>query len=403
MYRGRRFGLVGAFAALVLLALTATAAARVESGVQASAKSTVKVGIVYSRTGALAGFGAEYIQGFRAGMQYLTKGTNTVNGHKLQITVVDDATDAAKAVAAGKDLIGQGYKILSGSTSSGVALQMGPLAAQNKVLFISGPAAADAITGLNRHTFRAGRQNYQDVQTAAGILPPKSVGKKIVVFAEDTAFGASNVAAVRAVFGGKGHTVSGILVPFNASDLTPFAQRLKNANADLVFVAWAGPNATQMWQSLQQQGVPKSTKLVTGLADRVTYPTLGPALAGVNLLSHYVSNGPKKNKVNTWLVKRLAKSKQVADLFTPDGFVAAQMIVRAVQKADGDNVDKMINALEGWQFLAPKGKQRVRPQDHAMIQPMFQVQLVLKSGKYVPKVIKVISPGNVQPPVKSFP
>jgi branched-chain amino acid transport system substrate-binding protein len=403
MYRGRRFGLVGALVALVLLAGATTAAARVESGVQASAKSTVKVGIIYSRTGALAGFGAEYIQGFRAGMQYLTKGTNTVNGHKLQITVVDDATDAAKAVAAGKDLIGQGYKILAGSTSSGVALQMGPLAAQNKVLFISGAAASDAITGLNRYTFRSGRQSYQDVLDAAAFIPKNQVGRKVVVFAEDTAFGASNVAAVRAVFGGKGHTVSGILVPFNASDLTPFAQRLKNANADLVFVAWAGPNATQMWQSLQQQGVPKSTKLVTGLADRVTYPTLGPALAGVNLLSHYVSNGPKKNKVNTWLVKRLAKSKQVPDLFTPDGFVAAQMIVRAVQKADGDNVEKMINALEGWQFLAPKGKQRVRPQDHAMIQPMFQVQLVRKSGKYVPKVIKVISPGNVQPPVKSFP
>jgi branched-chain amino acid transport system substrate-binding protein len=403
MYRGRRFGLVGALVALVLLAVAATAAAHVESGVQASAKSTVKVGIVYSRTGALAGFGAQYIQGFRAGMQYLTKGTNTVNGHKLQITVVDDATDAAKAVAAGKDLIGQGYKILAGSVSSGVALQMAPLAAQNRILFISGPAASDAITGLNRYTFRSGRQSYQDVLDAAAFIPKNQVGRKVVVFAEDTAFGASNVAAVRAVFGGKGHTVSGILVPFNASDLTPFAQRLKNADADLVFVAWAGPNATQMWQSLQQQGVPKSTRLVTGLADRVTYPTLGPALAGVNLLSHYVANGPKKNKVNAWLVKRLAKSKQVPDLFTPDGFVAAQMIVRAVQKADGDNVDKMINALEGWQFLAPKGKQRIRPQDHAMIQPMFQVQLVRKSGKYVPKVIRVISPGNVQPPVKSFP
>jgi branched-chain amino acid transport system substrate-binding protein len=403
MHRGRRFGLVGALVALILLAVAATAAARVETGGSASAKSTVKVGIIYSRTGALAGFGAEYIQGFRLGMRYLTKGTNTVNGHKLQITVVDDATDAAKAVAAGKDLIGQGYKILAGSVSSGIALQMGPLAAQNRILYIAGPAASDAVTGLNRYTFRSGRQSYQDVLDAAAFIPKSQVGRKVVVFAEDTAFGASNVAAVRAVFGGKGHTVSPILVPFNASDLTPFAQRLKNANADLVFVAWAGPNALQMWQSLQQQGVPKSTKLVTGLADRVTYPTLGAVLAGVNLLSHYVANGPKKNKVNTWLVKAMAKSKQVPDLFTPDGFVAAQMIVRAVQKADGDNVDKMISALEGWQFLAPKGKQRVRPQDHAMIQPMFQVQLVRKRGKYVPKVIKVISPGNVQPPVKAFP
>jgi branched-chain amino acid transport system substrate-binding protein len=402
MHRSRRFGLIGALGALVLLVGSATAAARVESGAQASAKSSVKVGIIYSRTGALAGFGAEYIQGFRLGLRYLTHGTNTVNGHKLQITYVDDATDAAKAVAAGKDLIGQGYKILAGSTSSGIALQMGPLAAQNRILFIAGPAASDAITGLNRYTFRSGRQSYQDVLDAAAFIPKAQVGRKVVVFAEDTAFGASNVAAVRAVFGGRGHTVTSILVPFNASDLTPFAQRLKNANADLVFVAWAGPNSLQMWQSLQQQGVPKSTKLVTGLADRVTYPTLGAALAGVNLLSHYVSNGPK-NKVNSWLVKTMAKSKQVPDLFTPDGFVAAEMIVRAVRKADGDNVDKMISALEGWQFLAPKGKQRIRPQDHAMIQPMFQVQLVRKKGKYLPKVIKVVSAGNVQPPVKSFP
>jgi branched-chain amino acid transport system substrate-binding protein len=402
MARGRRFGLVGALVALVVMVGAATAAAHVGSSTHASA-STVKVGIIYSRTGALAGFGNEYVQGFRLGLKYATHGTNKVRGHKLQITYVDDATDAAKAVAAGKDLIGQGYKILAGSTSSGIALQMGPLAAQNKVLFIAGPAASDAITGLNRYTFRSGRQSYQDVLDAAAFIPRAQVGKKVVVFAEDTAFGASNVAAVRAVFGGKGHTVSSILVPFNAADLTPFAQRLKNANADLVFVAWAGPNALQMWQSLQQQGVPKSTKLVTGLADRVTYSTLGPVLGGVNLLSHYVANGPKKNKVNAWLVKQMKKSKQVPDLFTPDGFVAAQMIVRAVQKANGDDVDKMISALEGWQFLAPKGKQRIRPQDHAMIQPMFQVQLVRKKGQWTPKVIKTVSPGNVQPPVKNFP
>ena len=403
MERGRRIGLVGAVAALVVLVGAATAAAHVESGAHVSA-STVKVGIIYSRTGALAGFGNEYAQGFRLGLKYATHGTNKVDGHKLQITYVDDATDAAKAVAAGKDLIGQGYKILAGSTSSGIALQMGPLAAQNKVLFIAGPAASDLITGLNRYTFRSGRQSYQDVLDAAAFIPRSQVGKKVVVFAEDTAFGASNVAAVRQVFGGKGHTVSSILVPFNASDLTPFAQRLKNANADLVFVAWAGPNALQMWQSLQQQGVPKSTKLVTGLADRVTYSTLGPVLGGVNLLSHYVANGPKKkNKVNAWLVKQMAKQKQVPDLFTPDGFVAAQMIVRAIHKANGDDVDKMISALEGWRFLAPKGQQRIRPQDHAMIQPMFQVQLVQKKGKWTPKVIKTVSPGNLQPPVKTFP
>ena len=53
---------------------------------------------------------------------------------------------------------------------------------------------------------------------------------------------------------------------------------------------------------------------------------------------------------------------QVPDLFTPDGFAAAQMLVRAISKANGDDVEKMISALEGWQFMAPKGLQRIRQQ-----------------------------------------
>src|SRR3954452_13762925 len=362
-------------------------------------KDAVKVGIVYSRTGGLSAFGAEYVQGFKLGLKYATKGTNTVNGYKLDITYVDDATDPAKAVAAGKDLIGQGYKILAGSTSSGVALQMAPLADQNNVLFISGAAANDGITGINRHTFRAGRQSYQDAEAISGIVPPASAGKKIVVFAEDTAFGKGNVASVEAIYGGRAHKISSILVPFNANDLTPFAQQLKNAGADMVYVAWAGPNSTQMWQALQQQGVAKATTVATGVANRATYDTFGPLASGFKLLQHYVYTGPK-NKVNDWLVKSMRKKGQIPDLFTPDGFVTAQMIVRAVQKADGDDVDKMISALEGYKFLAPKGPQRIRPEDHAMIQPMFIVKLVKgKNGHFASVPLKTVSPGNVQPPI----
>ena len=37
---------------------------------------------------------------------------------------------------------------------------------------------------------------------------------------------------------------------------------------------------------------------------------------------------------------------QVPDIFTPDGFVTGQMIQRAVSRG-GDDVDRMISALEG--------------------------------------------------------
>src|ERR1700712_1636620 len=141
-------------ALFVLLGGTATVAARSHH----SSAGSYNVGIVYSRTRLLSAYGAEEIEGFKEGLKYATGGTGKVNGKTINVTYVDDKTDAATAVNAAKDLIGQGYKIIGGTDSSGVALQVAPLAAQNHVLYISGPAASDAITGVNKYTFRAGRR-----------------------------------------------------------------------------------------------------------------------------------------------------------------------------------------------------------------------------------------------------
>ena len=387
--------LVGIVAVLAAVGASAEAGYGRTDGTSATA--TVRVGVVYSRTGLLSAYGAEYIQGLKLGLQYATKGTNRVGGKRIQLTLVDDATDAAKAVTATKDLIGQGYKIIVGTTSSGNALQLAPLAQQNRVLYISGPAAVDAITGMNRYTFRSGRQSYQDTLAAKEILG-RGVGRKITVFAQDTAFGQGNVAAVRNVFGTRGHTVSSILVPASANDFTPFAQQAKNANPDLLYVAWAGTSAPAMWRALEQQRVLGSVKVTTGLAERATW---GSFPTGIDFLSHYVSNAPK-NKVNTWLVNQMRRRNQAPDLFTPDGFNAGLMLARAIGRGGGTDVDRMISALEGWQFVGPKGLNRIRQQDHALLQPMFQVRLRTVNGRPQAVPVKTFSPGNLQPPVTPF-
>ena len=398
MQRKRWHGIVVLATGVAALAgLAGSAQAKPTAGTGTTAAAPYKIGIVYSRTGLLAAYGAEYIQGLRYGLAYATQGKLAVNGRKIELTVVDDGTDPVKAVAAGKDLIGKGYKILAGSVSSGVALQMAPLAEQNKVLFISGPAATDAITGINKYTFRSGRQTYQDVKTAATFL--RGIGKKVTVFAQDSAFGAGNYAAVNSIVGSQGHNVGRLLVPLSAQDFTPFAQQVKQANPDLLFVAWAGTTAPAMWRALEQQGAfGVSNKITTGLAERATWSTFGDVAAKIDFLSHYVSTAPK-NKVNDFLVRSLRKRGQVPDLFTPDGFVAGQMIVRALEGAKGDNVDRMIAALEGWNFVGPKGQQSIRASDHAMIQPMFQVKLVkAANGKWQPQVVSRIKGQFVAPP-----
>jgi branched-chain amino acid transport system substrate-binding protein len=383
------------FRALIAVSgIALLAAACGGSAAPPQAKADVKFGLIYSQTGPLASYGKEYIDGFNIGLKYVTHGTGVVNGHKIVVSTNDDAGDPAKAVTIAKDLIGQGYHIIGGSASSGVALQVAPIAAQNKVLFISGAAAGDGVTGINKYTFRSGRQSAQDVLTAKAMIGDVT-GKKVLVFAQDTAFGQSNVAAVKSVF--TGATVTSLLVPFSASDFTPFAKQAKDAKADLIFVAWAGASAQSMWQAMSQQGAVDASTVVTGLAEKATWPIFGAAGTKISLLAHYFE-GASSNAAATYLINEEKKAGSFSDLFTPDGFVTAQLLARAIEKADGDtNVDAMISALEGFSFLAPKGQQTVRAADHAMLQPMFVAKLSQNGSDYSAALVKTLSAQDTAP------
>jgi branched-chain amino acid transport system substrate-binding protein len=357
----------------------------------------VNVGLIYSKTGLLGGYGQEYMDGFNAGLDYATHGTGMAGGHKIVVTERDDAGDPAKAVAAAKDLIGQGFKIIAGATSSGVALTLSPLAEQNQVLFISGPAASDGVTGANKYTFRSGRQTYQDVATSANVVGDIK-GKKVLVVAQDSAFGQANVKAVSAVLGdAHGAVVTSLLIPLTANDFTPFAQKIKDAKPDLAYVAWAGATGLSLFKSLHDQGVFTYTRVVTGLADRASYQYFQPIESHLTFISYYFYQAPK-NKTNDALIAALKKEGKLPDLFDPDGFVAAEMIVHAVEASGGTDVDKMISSLENWTFEGPKGMETVRGADHAMLQPMFVAKL---SGPE-PVLLKTLPPATVQPPVHPF-
>jgi len=379
--------------ALSACAPTAGSAAPAGSG---KAAEPVNVGIIYSKTGALAAYGATYYQGLQAGIDYATGGSGEVNGAKINLTYTDDAGDPDKAVAAAKDMIGKGYKIIGGTASSGIAVKLAEQAQQNKVLYISGPAATDAIQGVNKYTFRSGRQSLQDVATAGTFIDTK--GKKVVVFAQDNAFGQGNVAAVKAVLGAKGANVSSVLVPEN-QELTPFARQLLDAKADLVFVAWAGATTGTMWQALSQQGVFDSAPVVTGLGDASSFNAYGPASSKISFLNHYFP-GASGTDIEKKMIAGVEKAGGKADLFTPDGFVAGQLIVQAIKQGGGTDPDAMVKALEGYSFDGPKGKETVRASDHALIQDMYQAKLVQKDGAWTPQLIKAVPGDTVSPPEK---
>lgn len=357
----------------------------------AASGTPVNVGMVYEKTGIYSAYAQEYQQGFTIGLDYATHGTGQVNGHPVNVTWDDDADSATTAVTDFKSLVGAGDKIVAGTIDSGIATELAPLAAQNQVLYINGPAAADQITGVNKYTFRSGRQTYQDVMAAKSFVASKGSGQKIVVLAQDYAFGQSYVTDAKQVFGSVGDTVTPVLVPLSTTNFTPTALQVKALHPSLIFLAWAGTTGAALAQALDQQGDFNGTKVVTGLANIATYPFYGAAGTKFDYLSLYFYQAAK-NAANQYLVTQMKQRyNSVPDLFTPDGFAAAQMIVHAIQAGGGTDVNAMISALDGWTFLAPKGEQQIRASDHAMLQPMYQARLSeVSSTDFTPSLVSAL-------------
>lgn len=96
----------------------------------------------------------------------------------------------------------------------------------------------------------------------------------------------------------------------------------------------------------------------------------------------------------------ITESGGTPDLFSPDGFTAAQMIVRAVESGSATDTAAMVDALEGWTFDGPKGRQQIRAEDHALLQPMFTARLKGSGADAEPELIDTVPMASVAPPVR---
>ncbi|MFE5792791.1 substrate-binding domain-containing protein [Streptomyces sp. NPDC056503] len=332
-----------------------------------------KVALVSTTSGPLASYGEQYLHGFEAGLDYATGGTGEIDGVRVAVTRDDDGADPAKAVSLVRKRVGEGAQIVAGTISSGVAVRVAPLAARNKTLYISGPAATDAVTGVDKYVFRSGRQTHQDVMTAVRILGAVR-GRKVVVVAQDNAFGRANAGAVETILGAEGAVVRPELVSPATTDFTPTTGKVRSAEPDLVYVAWAGSTATALWDALDQEGVLDSSTVVTGLDLRASYPVLGKARKKITLLAHYVPEATDNVEARA-MRAYFRKKGWEEDLFVPDGFNAAQMVVRALKVGGARrDTDAMVRSLEDYGFLGVKGAMTVRATDHALLQPMFQAK-----------------------------
>jgi len=358
----------------------------------AQAAGEIKIGVITSTSGPLSTYGIAFNEGLEWGLKYYTGGKMAINGQKLVVTSKDDGADPASATATFKEMVGNGTKIITGTASSGVALTLAPLAQQNKVLYISGPAKNDLVTSAaNKYVFRSGNSSTQDLAPLAGIKPIS--GRKVVLFVEDNAFGAGNIAAAKALMGPKGAKFEEIKVPTSTSDFTPFAKKAADAAGSYIFIAWSNAlTAGAMLTSLKVQGAFVKQRPITGLAGAATYNIYGTLFEGTNaILTNSYFAGASKSAAAGDLATWYAANKKTQDLFTSTGADAAKMIVMALTKNPSQNVDTMIKNLEGKSWVGVKGLMTIDPNTHLLIQPMFLISLNKVGSGYSPTLLKTIA------------
>ena len=366
----------------------------------------IKIAHVYDKTGVLEAYAKQTQAGLLMGLEYGTKGTMMINGHKL--VVIEKDTQGKPDIA--KSQLASAYAddkvaLAIGPTSSGAALAMLPVAEEYKRILLVEPAVADSITGdkWNRFIFRTGRNSSQDAISNAVALDKDGVN--IATLAQDYAFGKDFVKAFR---GALKHAklVHEEYLPATTTDFTAGAQRLFDKlkglpGRKIIFINWAGGGNPFKIADLDPKrfGIEIATggNILPALAAYKPFPGLEGA-------AYYYYEIPK-NAVNKWLVAEHQKRFNAPpDFFTAGGMSAGLAVVEALKKTKGDAAtEKLIAAMEGMSFETPKGRMVFRKEDHQALQAMyhFKIKVDPKVAWAIPELVREIKIEDMEIPIRN--
>ncbi|WP_425468367.1 substrate-binding domain-containing protein [Phaeobacter marinintestinus] len=373
-----------------------------------SAYADIKIAHVYGKTGPYEAYAKQSHDGLMLGLEYATGGTMEIDGEKIVVIEKDTQLKPEN----GKALLEEAYgddevDLAIGPVSSGVALAMLPVAEEYEKLLIVEPAVADSITGKNwnRYIFRTGRNSSQDAVANAIALAGENV--HIATLAQDYAFGRDGIAAFREALEGAG---SGIVheeyAPTDTTDFTASAERIFNAMKDLdgekrLFIIWAGGgNPMSKVQAMDPSRF--GIEIATGgniLAALKAYK----AFPGMEGATYYYYDIPK-NDVNDWLVAtHQDRFGTPPDFFTAGGMAAGMAVVEAIKKAGSTETDALIEAMEGMEWMTPKGMMKFRADDHQAMQSMYHFKIKVDDSVEwaIPELVRELTIDDLPIPVRN--
>ncbi|HEX3096425.1 MAG TPA: substrate-binding protein [Usitatibacter sp.] len=354
---------------------------------------TVFIGIAVPRTGTYAVQGEDELKGWQLAVEHINEGNPLIRkispktkkgvlGKQLKIGVADSAAKPNDAVQAEQRFITENKAILmTGSTSSAVAVALNKLAQREKVLYVTGISGSNDTTGKDcvRYGFR---QNFYG-QTAAAAIGPvivKAYGKnkKAAYLTPDYTYGHTVTKSMQDYLAGAGWTTAtNQVAPLGAPDYSSYLLNVANSGADvLINVNW-GHDAVLSTQQAKQFGILDKMKLVIPYQIPFLAREAGPDLTqGVYAATDFWWTLEDKYPLAKMFVDAFDKKfGYKPEWGANNAYMSFALWAEAVEHAGTFYPPDVIKSYEeGRKLQSTVGEVYFRKEDHQLVRPVVIVQ-----------------------------
>jgi branched-chain amino acid transport system substrate-binding protein len=358
----------------------------------AATKSPYKVGAVFALSGPAASLG----QPERDTALMLVKRINAaggINGHPLELIVIDTAGDETTTVNAVKRLV-ERDKVCAiiGPSRTGTSLAVVPYIQEAKIPLISCAAGIQIVTPVADHkwVFKTPQSDVLAVQKIIKYLKPRKI-TRVAIMSESSAFGESGKTELERLL-----PKAGIRIVAKESfgdkdqDVTTQLARVKASKAQAL-IGW-GTSVSQavMVKNARQLRISIPVILSHGVANETFLKLAGAAANGVVFPAGKLlvaSSLPTSDPQRALLIKYAADFKRAygknADTFGGHAYDALTLVTRALTK-HGPNPGMIRTEIERTKnFVGIGGVFNFSPADHNGLNENAFAMVKVVNGKWV--------------------
>ena len=369
----------------------------------ANAQGTIKIGVIMPFSGPLADTATQRDGGLKL---YMKRHGDTVAGKKVEIIRRDTggiAPDVARRLAQ-ELVVREGVDILTGFVLTPNALAAATVSEQAKKPMVIMNAATSIVTTKSPYAVRVS-MTLPQITEPLGEWAFRNGIRNAVTMVSDYAPGHDAEQGFQRAFKAAGGEIIGaIRTPVNNVDFSAYAQRVKDASPQAVFVfVPAGREPAAVMKSLADRGVtPDKIKILGSgeIVDDTGLQSMGDAAIGVITSYHY--DRSHDSALNRDFVKefRAANQNINPNLLAVGGYDGMHLIYEVLKKTKGDPAaDRFVEAAKGMRWESPRGTIAIDPETRDVVQTIY-IRRVEKVGGELTNV-ELNKAENVKDPVKA--